>query len=117
MECYFSFISVDIIDRIILKLCVPVIKTSTNPINDIRVFVGLTNLTLSFQDVVKRPFKRFVFYYKIEKKAIYSYIDDKYLVKIVWWYIVRTYLKVIKKGEEDGLPISFHEGLNEQLTL
>ena len=47
--------------------------------------------------------------------AIYSYIDDKYLVKIVWCYIVRTYLKVIKKGEEDGLPISFHEGLNEQL--
>ena len=95
----------------------------------IKVFVGLTNLTLSFRDVVKRPFKGFVFYHKIEKKekkhdristpsnhlAIYYYIYDKYLVKIVWCYIVRTYLKVIKKGEEDGLPISFHEGLNEQL--
>ena len=44
------------------------IKTCTSPINDIRVFVGVTTSTLPFQDVVKRPFKGFVFYHKIEKK-------------------------------------------------
>ena len=85
------------------------IKTSTSPINDIRVFVGVTNSTSPFQDVVKRPFKGFVFYHKIEKKRKkHNRISTplNHLAHI---------LKVIKKGEEDGLPISVHEGLNEQL--
>ena len=107
MECYLLFIGVNVVDQIILKLCVPLcmnylyflffhwcifIKTSTSPIYDIRTFVDLTDSILSFRDVVKRPFKGFVFYHKVEKKekkhdristpsnhlALYSYIDDKY---------------------------------------